>query len=376
MISAPHWKKSAFLCLKSKRVLPFLFAALFAFRVSGQHLAVYQDNLKHFYIFDNGNSIQAEYLPVTEYSVGGKCILYKDSRNHLKMYFNGQISTLEVNSVDHFEALDYLAVYSIGGIVKIIENGKVTTVATQAVRYLAEDSLVTFFDASRHLLAAYYKGNIYMLEDGLVGRPVNFFRASDNLVAYVSRSGDLKAFYHGQIRLVEEFSTSRNFRAGRDLVAYISPYDQKFKVFYKDTTYELEDFPPKAYIAGDDLVAYIDNTGSFKVFSDGETDEVFSFPPDFFQVRDNLVIYGEQGYFKTWYNRTPYLLETYTPADWKAEWSTIVYRDLNQHVKIFTKGDSRVLTYDPADSIYLYRDVVVVDKGMNNCNIYFRGRKY
>lgn len=127
---------------------------------------------------------------------------------------------------------------------------------------------------------------------------------------------------------------------------------------------------------GDGMVAYIDNTGSFKVFMNGEIIDIASFPPDFYEVSNGMVIYGEQGYFKVWFNDRPFTLETYLPAEWKAEWNTIVYRDLNRNVKIFTKGESRVLTYDLAEQIDLYRDVVVVNKGMNNCNVYYKGKKY
>jgi hypothetical protein len=342
-----------------------------------QQLAAYQDNQGYFYIFDGGKTIQAEYLPVKRFSVGGTCLLYEDSQNHLKMYYKGNISTLEVNAVTKFEALDYLSVYSIGEIVKIIENGETTTISTHAVQYLAEDSLVVFNDAGQHMLAVYYKGRIRMLEDGLTGRPVAAFRAADNLVAYVSlRTGELRVYTNGETHDILPFIQGGSFKAGRDIVAYVAPAEQNFRAFYKGEEYVLEDFPPLSYTAGDEMVAYIDNTGSFKIFENGETTQITSFKPDFYQVRNKMIIYGEQGYFKAWYDGNSYLLETYTPNDWKAGWNTIVYRDLNKNIKVFSKGDSRVLTYDLAEKIDLYRDVIVVNKGMDNNNVYYKGKKY
>jgi hypothetical protein len=172
------------------------------------------------------------------------------------------------------------------------------------------------------------------------------------------------------------FVSGGSVKTGRDVVAYVAPSEQNFRVFYKGTDYVLEDFPPASYLTGDDIVAYIDNTGSFKVFSDGETTQITSFPPDFYQIRNKMIIYGEQGYFKTWYNDNPYLLETYIPGKWLANWNTIVYQDLNKNIKVFTNGNTRVLTYDLAEEIYLYRDVVVVNKGMNINNVYYQGKKY
>ncbi len=69
-------------------------------------------------------------------------------------------------------------------------------------------------------------------------------------------------------------------------------------------------------------------------------------------------------------------MRPYIPNDWKAEWNTIVYQDLNKNIKIFSRGDSKILTYDLAEKIELYRDLVVVNKGMNNWNVYYQGKKY
>jgi hypothetical protein len=293
------------------------------------------------------------------------------------MYYAGEILTLEVSTPDRFEALDYLSVYNIGGIVKIIENGHTTTVSTNSVRYLAEDSLVAFYDQNRQMLAAYYKGKIHMLEDGLAGRPVILFHAGDNLVAYVSsRSREFKIFYLGESRVIEPFLSGGSIKAGRDIVAWVNQSDLKFRVFYAGEIFMVEEFPPESWQVGDGISAYVDNTGSFKLFSHGQVENISSFPPDFYQVINGMVIYGEQGYLKVWYNNRAFTLETYIPPDWKAGWNTIVYRDLNRNVKIFSKGESKVLTYDLAEDIHLYRDLVVVNKGMNNYNVYYKDRKY
>jgi hypothetical protein len=359
------------------RVFFYLLLLLPLANAGGQTLAAFQDNQKRFMVFDNGKIIQAEYLPVKDFSVGGSCILYIDNRSHLKMYYQGEITTLEVGGVSQFEALDYLAVYAVGSIVKIIEKGRVTTVTTHALRYQAQDSLVTFYDQNRELLALYYKGRIVVLEDGLAGKPYDNFRSGDNMVAYVStRTWELRAFHKGLIEILEPSFSGGNFKCGRDIVAYVTPYEQKFKVFWQGQSFELEEFPPQSYQVGDGLVAYVDNTGSFKVFKQGETIEIASFVPDFYTVANQMVLYGEQGYFKTWFQDAPYLLETYIPNKWFADWNTIVYIDLNRNVKIFSRGEHKILTYDLAEVISLYRDVVVVNRGMNNCNVYYNGKKY
>lgn len=370
-----HSKKSAFLSW-------IKFILIVAFQLQNSHaqpLAAYHDNQGRFFIFDNGKIIEAEYLPVKDFSVGGRCLLYTDSRSRLKMYYKGEIRTLSPNAPQQFRALDYLAVYSYGGIVKIIDEGREFTVSTNAVDYVAQDSMVTFYDRSRQLLAVYYKGRIQMLEDGLMGNMANQFRSGDNLVAYISsRTREFKIFYGGENRIIEPFSMGGSFKAGRDIVAYVNNADQQFKIFYRGDIIPAEDLPPESWSVGNGICAYVDHTGTFRVFSNGIVSDISSVKPDFYRVEDQMVIYGEDGYFNVWYDDRIYTLETYIPPrnNWLADWNTIVYVDINRNVKIFTKGEHKVLTYDLAESVKLYRDVVVVNKGMNNHNVYVNGKKY
>ncbi len=345
--------------------------------LQAQNLAAFHDNQGRFHVFDNGRIIQTEHLPVNQYSIGGNCILYTDNRNNLKMYYKGQLTTLEVNAPDQFVALDYLAVYNIGSVVKIIHDGITSTISTNSIDYQAEDSLVTFFDQSRSVLAVFYMKRVYMLEDALAGKPHNEIIAADNLVAYISsRTGDLKVFYQGRNQEIEPFQSGGSFQCGRDVVAYVNQADNKFRIFYKGEILQAEEFPPESYKMGDGLVAYVDNAGSFRIFVDGEFSGISSYTPEFYDVRNRMVIFSEQGYFKVWYDYKVYTLETYIPDKYTAGWNTILYKDLNRNVKIFNRGESRVLTYDLIEEVSLYRDLVVVNKGMNNHNVYWKGKKY
>jgi len=373
MISLPRSKKLVFLSRVSLS-LCWLIAALPA---GAQSLAAFHDNQERFYIFDEGKITMVEHLPVKEFSVGGQCILYTDNRNRLRMYFRGEVTTLEVTAVDRFEALDYLAVYSIGGIVKVVEQGRVTTISTYAIQYLAEDSLVAFYDGTKSMVAAYYKGRVNMLEDGLAGQTVSSFRAGDNVVAYVSRrTGNLTAYMHGRLFALEPFLSGGVISAGRGIVAWVSQADQQFKVFFDRQVTELEPFAPASFRVGDELTAYVDHNGVFKIFSKGELYEVESYAPDSYEVHQAMVIYTVGDYLYIWQNGKSHLVENRLPDKWLASWNTVVYRDQNRNVKVFSQGDTRVLTYDLAQQIYLYRDVIVVDKGMKNHNVYFGGKKY
>jgi hypothetical protein len=350
---------------------------IFGLAVYSQYLAAFHDNMDHFYVFDRGQIKQVEYLKVQEYSIGGTCILYKDNRNHLKMYYNGEVTELSVNNVSDFRALDYLAVYSYAGIIHIIENGRVKTINTHSLNYYAEDSLVAFYDAQQNFLAAYYRERIYRLEDGLVGQQPASFRCGDNIISYISpRTGDLMVFYQGQTYSLEPFVSRGTYKAGKDIVAYVNAADQKFKVFYRGKSYVIEDFPPISYKVGDGIVAYVDNLDRFKLFEEGEVIDLSSIRPGFYDVQNRIVIFEEQGYFKTWYKDRLYELENYVPSKWKAQWNTIVYTDQNGNIRVFRDGENKVLTYDIVEDVELYRDLIVTDRGLNIHNVYYNGKKY
>jgi hypothetical protein len=361
------------------RKVPLAVLWLFAcmHHVTGQQLAAYWDNQNHFYIFDDGTSRQVEYLPVKSYQVGGTCILYINSQNRLKMYYNGKTSTLEQYAAGHYEALDYLAVYSFAGTVKVIENGAVGMLGTNIAQYLAEDSLVVYYDKGEEWLAAYYKKSTVVLEDGLAGRSFDGLAAGDNLVAWVSAlSNSLKVFYQGRITVVDPFFSGSRYKAGRDILVYISEADRKFRVFYQGSQRVLEEFPPASFEVGDGIVAYVDHVGRFKVFSNGSVQEISSFAPEFYSIRNRIILFAEQGYFKTWYKEQTYVLEHYVPADWKASWNTIVYWDMIGNLKVFRDGVNKILTYDLVEEVQLFRDIIVVNKGMNNCDVYYKGQQY
>ena len=342
-----------------------------------QHLAAFNDNMDNFYVFDKGQIKQLEYLKVQDYSIGGTCMLYKDNRNHLKLYYNGEVTELSVNNISDFVALDYLAIYSYAGIINIIENGNVKTINTHALNYYAEDSLVAFYDDAQSFLAAYYRGKVYRLEDGLVGQQPSSFRCGDNIIAYISaRTGDLMVFYQGNTYSLEPFVSEGTYKAGKDIVAYVNASDQKFKVFYRGETYVIEDFPPISYKVGDGIVAYVDNTERFKLFHDGEVGDLSSSDPGFYDVQNRIVVFEEQGYFKTWYKSQLYEIDNYIPAKWKAQWNTIVYIDLNRNIRVFRDGENKVLTYDIVEDLELFRDLIVTNKGLNNYNFYYNGKKY
>jgi hypothetical protein len=344
---------------------------------TAQNLAAYQDYLGKFYIFDSGTSEKVEYNPVKSFKVGGICILYVDNLGHLKMYYKGKVTELEVGGVTDYYAKDFLAAYVVYDKLVVVDQGMVRLLSNRTDAYVVQDSLVAFYDKNDEYLKVYYKGEIIKIESGIAGRPIEKFKSGDNIVAYISsHSKNFKIFYHGKDTTIIPYVGRISFTAGRDIVAYVDEQAQNFNVFYKDSIYQLEDFPPMSYKVGDGFLAYVDQQGEFKFFKNGKTQLISEYRPDSYKVQDYVVVYTENNYFKTFYKNQSYLIEPYLPTSYKIGWHTIAYVDVNNHIWIFKDGEKKFFTNDFVNTFDIYRDLIIMNVKVNRNIIYYKGKFY
>jgi hypothetical protein len=167
-----------------------------------------------------------------------------------------------------------------------------------------------------------------------------------------------------------------SFKAGQDIVAYINRLDNSFNVFYKGEIITLEIFPPVSYRMGDGFVAYVDDMGNFKVFYDGEIIELSSYPPDSYVCRDNLLFYSEYEYIRVFHKGEIYEVESFIPRNFEMDWNTIVYIDPTSRVWMFNGGEKKYLVNDVVEDFKVYRDLVVLNLGMNRNLVYYQGEMY
>lgn len=346
--------------------------------LSAQGLAAFSDLQYKFYVFDAGKITKVEDLRVQSFQIGGNCIAYIDNSGELKAYYRGDIYSLDNGGeVIKYVATDYLLGYKIFDFLKVFENGKVTTLCTAVEDYTIQDSLIAWYDRVEQRIKAYYKGEIVILEDGLLSFPVDNFRSGDNILAYVTTADNsFKVFYRGETQVLDYFGDNMIYRAGRDLVAFMDVPRNIFKVFYKGEIFELEYFKPKSFMTGDGTVVYVDNSGNFKIFENGVVNEILSYEPDSYLVVDNVMIFIDAGQFKTWCDNYVQVIERYIPSEYILDWHTIGYIDENQNIRAVQNCEKFVVTYDRVQDISLIRDLIIFDTGAGAYQIYYLGRFY
>ncbi|MBN1118341.1 MAG: hypothetical protein JXA77_14115 [Bacteroidales bacterium] len=363
--------------IKLKIVFFGLAQLIFCTISFGQNLAAYTDYMGRFYVFDSGESIKVDDLPPLSLKVGGTCVLFASSAGHLVMYSKGKVTELERSGVTEYFATDHLAAYNIYEKLKVVYNGEVITLSSRCSSYNVSDSLICFYDENSESFNVFYRGEIFEIESGLIGRPISFWAAGDNIVAYISsRNNDFKIWYQGITETINRNVSNTSFKAGRNIVAYTDEVEQNFKAYYKGKVFLLDDFLPQSFKVADDMVAFVSQTGDFKVFSDGEIQLINSFEPQSYIAKDNLLAFNEDGYFKIWYKGEVYEIEAYVPEIYKFDWNTVAYLDQSNRIWLFQDGEKKYLTNELIHSFDLYRGLILLHVKVNRNLIYFKNQFY
>lgn len=338
------------------------------------NLAAFHDYQRHFVIFDSGEILDVENLPVQSFQIGGTCIPYISNAGQFKVYFNGEVQTLTQQLINRYFVTRHLMVYFLFDQLYVFDNGKQRLLSSNVKDFVLGDSIVAYFNRNRKTSHVYYKGEVYDLENALVGNPIKEFKAGDNVFAYFNDNTKLfKIFYNGQLEEISQSNDLINFEPGRNLVAYEDNSTNTFHVFYKGEIIDLEDFKPKSFKVGDDLIAYVDVLEQFKVFTNGEVEILSDFEPDAYFVTDSLVVYSEQEYFKVYCNGQIYELENYIPDEFQIQEHTITYIDLNGWLKAFSAGKQFIVTKDLLNSYKLAYNTIMINTTVNTVKIYYKG---
>src|SRR5580693_6257545 len=79
----------------NKLLFATAFIYLFSNATAQEGLGYYYDFNNHLIVFDKGNTIEVESNPVDSIRVGDDYIAYIDQRSDLRVYYNGNVETIE-----------------------------------------------------------------------------------------------------------------------------------------------------------------------------------------------------------------------------------------------------------------------------------------
>lgn len=354
----------------------FLFIWIFSWMgAMTQNLAAFSDYQNRFYIFDDGQIRQMEFLPINTFQTGDNCIGYITNENNFKVYYN-HISYDVAPMVSSYIVTDNLVSYKNGSQLYVFEKGQKKLLSKFVSDFSSGDSLVAFFDTYNHFFQVYYQGEITLLEDGLLHDSISFFKVGQNIMAYIDAYQNFKVYYQGLVFDLMKTNISPTVEVGRNILAFIELQTDYLQVFFDNELNTIESFKPKSFQAGYEKVAYVTNTGDFKLFDNGETYIISPFEPKAYELKDNLLVYQQQDQLFAFYNGENYLIENYIPTSYKLKGDWVAYLDQNGYLQLFKAGESKTLSYEKINDFEVLRQVVIFNEGMNTTKIYYKDKTY
>jgi len=224
---------------------------------------------------------------------------------------------------------------------KKLEHYKITS-------YAVGGNCVLYVDYS-HNLKVYYDGKVKRLEEMA---PTDY-TVTDYIVGY-SIYNVLKVVENGQQKVI--CSNVDQYVVEDSMVVYYDRVQQRLEAFYKDSTVILEDgllqWPVRSYRGGDNIFAYITSfDDKFKIFYRGRLMVINDFVREtVYKAGRDIVAYMNQptNAFVVFYKGDFYVLEPFMPESFEVGDEMMAYVDANGAFKIFEEGELKLISsYTP-----------------------------
>lgn len=172
---------------------------------TGSNILAYSSFNGHFKIFYHSKIFDVENTAPTNYQAGGSIVAYVDEYTRsFKIFYQGNTYTLEdIQPKSYIVADNTVAYVDNNGIFKIFYQGKIFRASSfEPAFYNAKDRVIVYYD--NNFFKAFYKENVTQLESYV---PENYQIDFDH-VAYIDRSGYLKALYNGELQQISKEKTN------------------------------------------------------------------------------------------------------------------------------------------------------------------------
>jgi len=376
--------------------IAFLIAGLISTTSVTAQLSTFVNFQNQMMVWDDGMERKIDYLPPTKVATGRIAIPFLDNSRNFKIYYRGAVTKINDGFTRDFQVTDNLLTFQNASNLWVWEAGQTKLLSKSSNQFYTADSLVVYFDDIQRSFNAYYKGQVYPIENflaggsfdnvfddsqntemqgsGMASSQLSNIQVGSNIAAYQNYSNQFKAFYQGQILDIEDFGVN-TFKAGRNTIAYVDN-NNIFKVFYKNEIQTIEQFDPRSYAVGFDMMAYVSTDGYFKVYYDGEVQEIGYFEPEYI-IKDNILAYKDaRGYFCIFYKGKTYQLESYYPRDLVISYNSVAYINQANMLKMFTEGKTYDVISGDAASWQMQYDVLQYRFGRNLYKVFYKGETY
>jgi hypothetical protein len=360
-----------------KNLLLSLAILFLSLSVNAQKISAYINFRNYFVVFDDGKTDVLEVMPPQSFKIGPDYLAYIDNVGNLKVYYEGEVETLDPGVILSYEAGDAYLIFEKYQQVKVWHHGVLTNLGNNITKWMGSDSLIAFYDRNYRNFHLYYHEEEYDLGDGLVELPIEEFAVGNNIFAFIDRYQlTFTVFYQGEFIDLSTVIRAVDYKVDADIVAYRDDETNTFKAFFKGDIYDLEDLPPKEFKVGHGTVAYVNQNQEFIVFYNGDKYNVLNYEPESFQVNDSLVAFNNQGFLNVFYKGETTELTRYIPPAIEWDWSTMAYLDDNLKIQAYMAGHKQFIINETLRDIYTNRNIITIRFGNQRWAIYYNGQLY
>lgn len=298
-----------------------------------QDVFPYIDNLEYLKSFQNGQSLQVDYLRPVDVTYSEQVIAYIDNKNDFFIY-DGVKKEKMTGLANSYQVGINLVAWNTGPIVSIWEDGQKQTITQFGRKYKVSDSLVVFEDLRENAVKVYYRDSIYDLyySIGDLSFPEDI---GSNSVGFTGNGNVQYSFVAGEIVEIGVINDQVNYEAGGNLVAFNDPFHQSFAVSFSNEILDIEPIMVNDYKAGYDLVAYRDRNLNLKAYIHHKLVDLSSYSASFYDVFRDMIVWSENGMFYAFYDDKKYEIANYIPSEYKIRNGIVAFRNLNGGVSVF-----------------------------------------
>ncbi len=338
---------------------------LYASAASAQCVAPYSNLSNNFYAYENGEGHFLEPVQPTSYKVGKNYLAFINGQNsRLRVYYGGKVYTVCENAADYW-ATDNWFVWKNFGLLGVLYNNELKPLDKMVTgEYWIGDSIIAW-NSQFNDLRVFYQGETRAIDQFLPQQKTaadgtttySNVSIGPNILAYVDQSNIFKAFYNNKVVAVENYEPPM-FKCARDFIVYID-YNNNFKFFYKGVQYETTINNVKRYWLGEGFFAYYNIQSELVVWYEGEERVIAQDQPQDMHVANNIMAYTDKSSnFWVWYKGKAEMLERFKPLSVKLYRDLVVYQDLDGRLKGYYMGKQIKVSDQIVTSYNLYNETV------------------
>ncbi len=360
-----------------KIVAVFFLLFVSALAVAQDGVGYYYDYNNHLYVFDKGRNIQVESNKCDSLMGGDDYMAYIDQRSDLRVYYDGDVNTIEEEVPTVMIATAHCLVYKMQNRLMIVEKGVKKKLDNWVGDFSAGDSIVVWQSQPSMDIMAYQNGEIKTVEAAVGMEVINGHKTGKDIFAYSDLNNEFKIYDQGQV-VDSKLNNIRNFKCGRDIVAFADRFNGAFNVYSDGVINTISTQIPKKYYVTDNMVSYVDFDSNFMIYYNGVATKVESFEPQYYVAKDNIILFFYQPELKIVYGGAIYTLEKFfDQRDVIVGINSALYTDNSNHAKYFYKGKTyENFLIDIPKSMQLFRDLPAIRYGNNTIGFFYGGKMY